>query len=251
MTLDTYSIKKCSTNIKQSQVEFPLLLGKNVKREIIINDFKDYGSIAIFGGTGSGKTNFIHSLIYALMTKRESNELQIICIDTKMSNSYTVFDQSQYFPKGVIPDIEHAIEAVLWCTQEMNSRYKTRQKQPAIFLIIDEFSDLMFSNKDIGDMLKKLATNGSFVGMYLIISTSIPSKRVFTEELRLNIPGRVAFRLPNMFDSMYTLEILGAEKLYKSGEMIFRNTNYDYNIFEHLQVPETTIGDLEELIRGG
>ena len=120
-------------------------------------------NILIAGRTGSGKSNFMHNLIVNLLEENSPAEVRLILIEPKRIE-FAQYNGISHLLSEVIYDSIKAESALKWTwgqslmrlkiIQEADSasiykynkiKYK-KNKLPEIYIIIDEFSDLMAAN---------------------------------------------------------------------------------------------------------
>ena len=83
---------------------------------------------------------------------------------------------------------------------------ETHHFLPYIVLIIDEFADLIIrQGKEIENPVSRLAAVARAAGIHLIIATQRPTVNVITGGIKLNIPGRIAFRVIHLAYPQMTL----------------------------------------------
>ncbi len=193
--------------------------------------------LLIAGATGSGKSVCISSIITSIILKSEPEEVRFLLLDPKRVE-LSRFEGIPYLLINVIVDRKIAIKNLALATKWMEERYKIlakegvrdiesynkkkKEKMPYIIVIIDEFADLMFTERNkIEYYITRLAQMARAVGIHLIIATQRPSVDVVTGTIKANFPVRVAFRLPSITDSRTIIDSAGAEKLLGSGDMLF------------------------------
>ncbi len=199
-------------------------------------------NILISGITGSGKSNFLHRMIIDLLNANSPDEVRLILIDPKRVE-FSIYDNLPYLLSNqAIVDTLKAINAFKWAWAESMTRLKeidklrcssiekynklkyTRDKFPQIYIIIDEFSDLMcYDKKFFEEYVEKITATSKLTGIYLIVSTSRPCRDdVFTKKIVECFFNRIAFRLAEERDSIYILGERGAEKLLGAGNFLFK-----------------------------
>jgi S-DNA-T family DNA segregation ATPase FtsK/SpoIIIE len=105
---------------------------------------------------------------------------------------------------------------------EKSSRDETIEKLPYIVILVDEFADLiMTSGKDIELPITRLAQMARAVGIHLVLATQRPSIKVITGIIKANFSARIAFQVSSRVDSRVILDMIGAERLLGSGDMLF------------------------------
>lgn len=227
-----------SPTYKNTTMNLPFALGKDVSGASIVADISKMPHLLIAGATGSGKSVCINALILSILYNSAPDMARLVLIDPK------VVELSQYngIPHLLIPvvtDSKKATNALNWAVEEMTKRYKIfaensvrdiggynkkfkENKIPYIVIIIDELADLMMiAPNDVEDAICRLAQVARAAGLHLIIATQRPSVDVITGVIKANIPSRIAFSVASQADSRTILDMGGAEKLLGKGDMLF------------------------------
>lgn len=192
----------------------------------------------VAGTTGSGKSVFINTLLCSLLKARTPKEVGLVLIDPK---------QVEFGPYGNIPHLKmpvattitQAYKAIHLLVEEMEARYSEMSRMRAsdltgwyqamgsvssfpqrIFCVIDEFADLILTNKEIEQPIVRLAQKGRAAGIHLVIATQRPVATVVTGLIKANIPTRVAFRVSSGLESRIILDQMGAERLLGKGDAL-------------------------------
>lgn len=178
--------------------------------------------LLIAGSTGSGKSVLINSLVYTALYKPPT-VAALILIDPKRVELYDFARLPHCIRYASEPDEIAATlaEAVAL----MESRYKrmqaARQKQTTerdIYIIIDEFADLMTTQKrQTLAPLQRLAQLGRAAGLHLIAATQRPTKDIINGQIKVNLDSRIALRCPTAQDSRNIINTKGAETLPRYG----------------------------------
>ena len=201
--------------INNSDLSF--IVGMDDEDNIEKSDLKDLVHLLVAGTTGSGKTVFLHSLIYQFMKK----DIELYLIDGKSG-----FEFGQYESKAnVVIDNEEIVPTIKKIIDEMEQRYaddSIEQSKP-IVIIVDEFVDLIMQKSIIEDLFVRLAQKGRGAKIHLILATQRPDSKIMKGVLRSNIPSRIAFKVQKSTESKIILDETGAENLFGKGDMLFSN----------------------------
>lgn len=232
----------------RSYCDIPIPLGINSQGDFELVDLAKCPHLLIAGQTGSGKSEFLHSIMSSLLMIRAPSEVRLCLIDPKQVElaryeniPHNLLDK---MPLAVSP--HHAglvLQTMLnemeqrysdmadWGVsnfEELRSRLEYTYEPPAIFrivVVIDEFADLIMMNPHLEGPIVRLAQKARAAGIHLILSTQRPVVKVVTGMIKANIPARVAFRTTSAIDSRVILDEKGAEKLLGAGDLMFRDSS--------------------------
>jgi len=176
----------------------------------------------IAGATGSGKSVLINSLIYTALY-RDPGRVQLVLIDPKRVELVKYKHLPHTINYSSEPDqIAHAL---IKCVDLMETRYKAMQRRgavkstdPDIYIIIDEFADLITTQKrETLPLLCRIAQLGRAANIHLIIATQRPTSDIINGQIKVNIDCRLALRCPTRRDSQNIINTAGAETLPRYG----------------------------------
>lgn len=266
-----------SDEFKDSKAKLPLILGKDIAGNIVVEDLADMPHLLIAGTTGSGKSVYVNSLIGGIVFTRSSEDVKFIFIDPKMVE-LELYNGIPHLLAPVITAPEEAIAVLEWASAEVDRRYKAlsefsvrnitdynrevkkinavrRKKKeallehfPYIVIVIDEFANLMLRlPKETEKVISKIAAMARAVGIHLVVATQRPSVDVVTGIIKANFPSRIAFRVASLTDSRTILDKSGAERLLGKGDMLFMTPNFTDMI--RIQSPFVSNKDVESLVR--
>lgn len=216
------SLKDCLQYKGLSKYKIPICLGRDTKGEVQIKEFVDIGNLLISGMTSSGKSVFINSFINTVLLTKEPEEVKFIMIDSKRVE-LSPYNGIAHLLYPVCEDMEVASQLLDWCIEEIEKRKLDNKKKPYIVVVIDEFSDLMLGDYRTNSKLESIAKNGSKVGIYMLLSASVPRATVFTPELKEAIPTRLVGDLMTSIDSIEMIEEESGIELLGYGDMIYKN----------------------------
>ncbi|WP_314251569.1 DNA translocase FtsK [Eikenella halliae] len=244
----------------ESKSKLTLALGQDITGQPVVTDLAKAPHLLVAGTTGSGKSVGVNAMILSLLFKATPDEVRMIMIDPKMLE-LSVYEGIPHLLAPVVTDMKLAANALTWCVNEMEKRYRLMShvgvrnlagynqkikdaaargerlanpfsltpdnpeplvRLPHIVVIVDEFADLMMtSGKKIEELIARLAQKARAAGIHLILATQRPSVDVITGLIKANIPTRIAFQVASKVDSRTIIDQMGAENLLGQGDMLF------------------------------
>ena len=240
---------------RNNKMELPMALGKTISGDIFMADLAKMPHLLVAGATGMGKSVGLNAIIASLLYKKHPAELKFVLIDPKRVELSLYRKLERHYlaalpdEDAIITDMSKVVTVLNSLCIEMDNRLKLLEKAgarnikeynekfiarrlnmnkhrflPYIVLVIDEFADLIIrQGKEIEEPVSRLAAVARAAGIHLIIATQRPTVNVITGNIKLNIPGRIAFRVIQGNDSRTILDQLGANQLIGKGDMLFSN----------------------------
>ncbi|MCM1497312.1 MAG: FtsK/SpoIIIE domain-containing protein [Clostridium sp.] len=240
-----------------------LAVGEGIEGNQVFLDLQKAPHLLVAGTTGSGKSVFINSAICSLLKKFTSEELKLVLVDVKKVE-FTPYNNIANLYLPVITEAEQAVNALNILVNEMESRYNTLAtagvrniqdyhkqggKMPFIVCIIDEFADLMTSNKkQIESAAQRITQKARAAGIHLILATQRPSVDVITGVIKANIPTRLAFQVSNTMDSRVIIDDSGAEDLTGQGDCLLYQPGKQPQRIAGAFISDTQIKDITSKI---
>lgn len=245
-----------SKEFKECDYALPLALGEDISGASQVANLAKMPHLLVAGTTGSGKSVGINAMLLSLLYKCTAEELRLILIDPKMLE-LAVYQSIPHLLAPVVTDMKQAANALNWCVNEMEERYKLMaamgvkniegynrrleqaqaqgakvlnpldeelylEKMPFIVVVIDEFNDLMITvGKKVEELIARLAQKARASGIHLILATQRPSVDVITGLIKANIPARIGFQVSTKIDSRTILDTSGAEQLLGNGDSLY------------------------------
>ena len=224
-----------SDEAKNAKGALPISLGVKIDGTPVFADLAKMPHLLVAGATGSGKSVGLNAFIISLIKRKKPNELKFVMIDPKRIE-FSVYNDQKYMYMPVITDNADASEALQLLVDEMNKRYELFEKSLTknieeynekegnmqyIVTIVDEFSDLVLSDKTVEKKIQILAQKARAAGIHLVLATQRPSVDVVTGSIKANFPSRMAFKTASGVDSKTILDTTGAEDLVGRGDALF------------------------------
>jgi S-DNA-T family DNA segregation ATPase FtsK/SpoIIIE len=242
-------------SFQENRLELPLILGKSIEGETILQDLTKMPHVLIAGATGSGKSVGVNTFIAGLLYSVPPSLLKFVMIDPKkielaayarIASHYVAMPPEA--DDAIITDVSQALGTLKSCEKEMESRYDLLAKAqvrsireynkrfrdggldpeedhrllPYIIVVVDELADLMMTaGKDIEGPIARLAQMARAVGIHLILATQRPSVDVITGLIKANFPARIAYQVASKIDSRTILDQNGAQGLVGNGDMLY------------------------------
>ncbi|HLR82592.1 MAG TPA: DNA translocase FtsK 4TM domain-containing protein [Paenalcaligenes sp.] len=245
---------------EDSKSKLTLVLGKGIAGKAVVTDLAKMPHLLVAGTTGSGKSVAINAMLLSILYGAKADEVRLILIDPKMLEM-SVYEGIPHLLAPVVTDMTQAANALNWCVNEMERRYRLMSKLgvrnlagyndkvkeanqkgepipnpfsltpdepeplselPFIVVVIDELADLMMvAGKKIEELIARLAQKARAAGIHLVLATQRPSVDVITGLIKANIPTRISFQVSSRVDSRTILDQAGAETLLGQGDMLF------------------------------
>lgn len=228
-----------------------IAIGIDLDGNLIEADLSDPNTchFLVGGTTGSGKSEFLRSLLLSLLHRNQPNHLKIALVDPKRV-TFPEFEKMPWLLSPIVKESEQAIALMAELVCDMETRYrkfesagcnditsynrKATNPLPRIVCIFDEYADFMAEKEirtDLELSIKRLGAMARAAGIHLIIATQRPEAKVVTPIIRSNLPGRIALRTASEADSSIILGgqetsaayLLGkGDLLYQMGSQLYR-----------------------------
>ncbi|CAM4246125.1 DNA translocase FtsK [Acinetobacter pragensis] len=112
-----------------------MAMGKDISGNPVIADLGKAPHMLVAGTTGSGKSVAVNSMILSMLLKYTPEQLRLILIDPKQLELAN-YNDIPHLLTPVVTDMKDAVNALNWCVNEMERRYKLMS-----FLKIRKLSD--------------------------------------------------------------------------------------------------------------
>jgi len=227
-----------SESMKAMKSKLGIVLGKDVGGQTIVYDISKMPHMLIAGATGSGKSMFIHSLLFSILFRASPQECKFILIDPKRVELVN-YNDIPHLLTPVVMDIDKAASVFRWAVNEMERRYKLFEAAkvrnidayneksgfsaiPYVIIVVDELADIMVADPAaVEKSIIRIAQLARATGIHLVLAVQRPSTNIITGLIKANIPSRLAFNVASQIDSRVIIDQPGAEKLLGKGDMLF------------------------------
>ena len=224
-------------------MNLPIVFGKTSNGEIVIRDLARLPHLLIGGLTGFGKSVFLNSLICSLVQNNPPEHIRFVLMDPK-GVEFDAYAKLPHLYSSVIDKPEQCMTMLRYVEAEVERRVAMFGEKDVrdisdfkkhLVVVVDEFSDYIFELDDaFVSTLSRIAAIGGSAGVHLVLSTSRLDAKNVTDELKANIPSRLAFRVCRKIDSLALLDEYGAEDLLGRGDALLNDCK---GALVRLQVP--------------
>lgn len=222
--------------------ELSVILGERSTGEPFYFDLVEAPHLLVAGATGMGKSVCINTIICSFLMRLPPEQLQLLLIDPKQVE-FRMYEPLPHLARPVVKGAAGGIDALKWCVEEMERRYKILEDMevrklhsipvdkrpfPLMVIIVDELADLILSSgKEVDNLISRLAGKARAAGMHLILATQRPSADIISGLIRSNILGRIALKTDKAIESSIILDRNGAETLTCKGELLVKIPGYN------------------------
>ena len=217
-----------ATMKRENLEKLPVPIGVDEGGTILFQNMKDIPHMLICGTTGSGKTEFVRSILSVMAVLYGPEEFRLAVFDSKQMD-YGDLNGLPHLLVPVTNGRRRASGMLGFLATETQRRLTVRaqglvEPMPEIFVVLDDFAELS-ADRDCLNSMATIIENGRAVGVHCIVVTASASAKVISTVLKSHIQCRAAFATASKLDSRIILDMNGAEKLHLPGEMIFRGQN--------------------------
>jgi hypothetical protein len=237
------SFKETLKNVipQMDKMDIPFLLGADTRGKIKVVDYRTKYHTIVGGTTGSGKTNYIHSVLCGLLYANKNITYTILDIKKDM-NMYKGIDNVVYSDdtqtiksilENLVLEMEYRNELTsqLGFTKDIEKYNKhVENPLPYIIVVIDELADLLMSygtkeSEDIQKLIQRLVQRSRSAGFRILLTTQKPTIKVINGIIKGNCSNRMGFMVDNGVDSRIILDDSRASTITGIGEFYFKSDN--------------------------
>ncbi|MGB1248989.1 MAG: FtsK/SpoIIIE domain-containing protein [Candidatus Promineifilaceae bacterium] len=189
-------------------------------RTLALEAKKDGVHGLIAGGTGSGKSELLMTMIVGLALNYSPDILNFVLVDYKGGGAFKPFEQLPHvvdivtnLNKSAVYRMFSAIRAEMRHRQALNVETGTKdivdyrrkgyhikkEPYPHLFIIIDEYAEMIDDNPEFRTELESITRVGRAQGVNLILASQRP--KGVTDQMRANIKLRICLRVEQIVTS--------------------------------------------------
>ncbi len=190
------------------------VISGNRLREMHFEAKRDGVHGLIAGGTGSGKSELLMTLIVGLALNYDPSVLNFVLVDYKGGGAFQPFrdlphcvDIITNLNKSAVKRFFTAINAEMQRRQKLNADTATKdiveyrakglhlskEPYPHLYIIIDEYAEMITDNPEFKDELDSITRVGRAQGVNLLLAAQRPTG--VSDQMRANIKFRICLRV--------------------------------------------------------
>ena len=264
-----------SDEYQQSSAKIPIAMGIGDDGKPIIEDLIKMPHLLIAGMTNYGGPTFLNGLLLSILFKNHPSDVRLVMMGDKRLQLTSWPQLERHFLTAVedhedtpiVDDSKNALRVFkslgiemdarfallkaakvrkfdeyneLFCQRKLDPQFGYRYL-PRIITVVFELNGLL--NKETEEEIYHLAHLAHAVGIHLVLLTNQPL--LFTHEIQVNIPTRLAFKVSRLAESNAILGGSGAQNLKQIGEAIYSSP---YESAKHLQCQSISEDDVDNVI---
>lgn len=178
--------------------------------------------LMIAGATGSGKSVVINALIYTALymhpyTAKTENNCGFILIDPRRVElaAYKDLPHTLYYasePSELLSALQFAMTITENRYKEMQAREERKYSGGHVYVIIDEFADLMTTDRrHVQPVIQRLTQIGRAANIHIILATQCPLAKVIPTEIKINFDAILGLRTASKRHSVNIVDVPGCE----------------------------------------
>ncbi|MFT4087218.1 MAG: type VII secretion protein EccCa [Gordonia sp. (in: high G+C Gram-positive bacteria)] len=187
------------------------------------------------GATGSGKSEFLRTLVLALVTTHSPDELNLVLIDFKGGATFLGLESSRHVA-AIITNLEQELAMVDRMADALSGELNRRQEllraagnfanvtdyqrardggadlppMPALFIVVDEFSELLSQKPEFAELFVAIGRLGRSLHIHLLLA----SQRLEEGRLR-GLDSHLSYRIGlKTFSANESRSVLGVPDAY-------------------------------------
>lgn len=222
----------------------------------LFSDMLRQSHLLIAGASGSGKSVLVNGLICTMLYDSPFDApggKQFILIDPKRTelSPYNGLPHCKYYasePDDMVAALEYAVGVTERRYERMEATRSRMYRGSDIYVIIEEFADLMTTMKrTVQPLIQRLCQIARAARVHCIVCTQCPLREIIGTPIKVNFDGIVALRTRCAQDSRNIIGVSGAEDLPRYGECLY--VTPDRVAIEKCVVPYVDEAEQDRLIR--
>lgn len=178
--------------------------------------------LMIAGAAGSGKSVLLNGIIYNALLSAPCDVpggKQFIIIDLKGHelDRYAPLPHTLKYavePEEAVFALEYAVSLMLARDRYMSERHLRMYDGGDVYIIIDEFADLITTaKKQVVPLVQRLAQRGRSARVHVFLCTQIPIVKIIPSEIKCNFDSIVGLHTANRQQSRNIIDVNGCEDL--------------------------------------
>jgi S-DNA-T family DNA segregation ATPase FtsK/SpoIIIE len=213
------------------------VVGVGIDGAFALDLVKDGPHGLVAGTTGSGKSEFLQTLVASLAVANRPDQMTFVLVDYKGGAAFSVASDLPH-TVGLVTDLDqHLVERALRSLRAELTRREhilalsgakdiedheahlarggAGEAMPRLVLVIDEFAAMVTELPDFVAGLIGIAQRGRSLGVHLILATQRPGG-VVGPDIRANTNLRVALRMTDSGESTDVIDVADAARIPKS-----------------------------------
>lgn len=208
-----------------------ILAGVDTEGRVRQYDLATTGGILLCGTIGTGKSNFVRQVVSSIMLHNKPDEVKFVLYNPNKIE-FKEFENSPYLYTDVLKKeedllndleyLEYEVERRMNLFSELNvhnlSGYNEKvgasERLPYIVTVIDEIDYLLqYNQESVMEVLKPLLVKCRVAGIVCLLTTSNARSYVIPQNLKMELPCVVTFKLASELDGEIAIGIRGVDRL--------------------------------------
>lgn len=159
----------------------------NQRQALLRLEISRYGNSIIYGSPGSGKLDFLQTMLYSLISQHSGDELNLYLLDfgsetlAAFREAPQVGDVLFSFETEAIHNLFKNLGDEIIHRKRLFSNYggnfetyvkKSEKKIPAIMIVIENYTSFIENYDDLEDSFSQLTREGSKYGVYFVVTAA-------------------------------------------------------------------------------
>src|SRR5436309_12689951 len=181
-----------SAEFRRAARVLPVVLGRNLEGDEVVDDLTKMPHLLIAGATGSGKSVCINAIITSLVYAYGPDKLKLVMIDPKMVE-LSMYSALPHLGLPVVTSHHRAANVLKWAVWKMERRYRLLRANHA---------------RNVGDFNKKVETKAPLKGPHETVATQagIQKELPFDAEYADGILAYIVLIVDELADLMLTVQ---------------------------------------------